>query len=243
MKYGRTDGEGVTSSSSSSSSSSSGSSSGDGSGGARRYVSPTLPGDGGTEASFVVVFDFDKTLAVKHVGPFDVSSSVEDRCFGGAARVQSLNDLFADIRGRGGEIHICTRNSSHLVEKSLGARCQRGFGPNLGGVGLLPSVSSIVGVECMDWETPKSSAIKSLARSTPPHRILFVDDDASNINEVESAIPGCGLLHVKGRGMDGDDIAFVRRWLAVEAEAEANEDEGGITTTATTPEAGVAAFR
>ena len=170
-----------------------------------------LPSEG---AVAICVFDFDKTLAIKHVGQFDVSSTAEERCFGGADRVRALTEMFEAIQSAGAEIHICTRNSIHVVQKSLGPRCQQGWGPNQGGIGLLSSVKSIVGLENMSWDMPKSRAIHGqIAQGTANNRILFVDDDANNTNEVQTNIPGCTVLHVKGKGMTLEDMTFVKNWV------------------------------
>lgn len=78
-----------------------------------------------------------------------------ERCFGGAARLQLLNELFLELRSVAVSIVILTRNSEHTVKKALAA------------VGLV--VCQVIGDEMFDMDVLKSTSIFQGV----PHRITF----------------------------------------------------------------------
>jgi hypothetical protein len=147
----------------------------------------------------VVVFDFDRTLSAKHVGPFDMSggssAEVARSCFGGPRRVAELASLLGQLSSRQeGQctLWVVTRNSEHVVKKALRA------------VGLLePFFSgsdSIIGTESFEHPQRKSDALKALVLAPDQvlSNVLFVDDDPGEVEDVRSAV-GCAV-HRVGRG-------------------------------------------
>ena len=181
----------------------------------------------------VVIFDFDRTLSVKHVGPFDVhavhagavqrqssagrhappslgkaaqADQLVARCFGGHARVAALGALLAELEAAGCELWVVTRNAAHTVGRALG------------GTGLARHFAGIVGSELFGFKEGKSAAIQTHVLH-PARRcgsgsggggqrgVLFVDDSAAEVAEVGAAL-GCATLHAAqqhggGRGGRG----------------------------------------
>lgn len=163
-----------------------------------------------------VVFDFDCTLSTKHVGGFDVTSDIANRCFGGIARLNLLLRLFEFLRSSQVAIFVITRNSSYVVNKALG------------GVGLLPFVTSVLGFEQYGQDTPKSNIIarqilepSGFASTThfkasgigQTQQLLFVDDDQTNIRDAQATL-GCAVLAVNSKtAMAASDCDFVKKWV------------------------------
>jgi len=174
-----------------------------------------------SEIPRIVIFDFDRTLAVRHVGMFDVNGDVAGRCFGGPSRTGKLSKLLRELRAEGCTLWVVTRNSAHIVNKALTA------------VALRPLFAGIVGNETFGDEfdsasglnkTAKSVAIRrhvlTAAQDTPlaiAHMVLFVDDDAAEVSEVSNAL-SCATIHAGATnahgegGMSGADMEAVRRW-------------------------------
>ena len=175
-------------------------------------------GVAGARTRGLVVFDFDLTLAAKNVGIFDLEDC-EDRCFGGAARVAMLRSMLEQLAAAGVEMAVLTFNSSHTVRKSLGPPP----GCNLLALlrGAKTNAQTVVGCEDEECEGAhgykKSAAIaRRWLGSLPPERVLFVDDDRKNIEDVERGCPGVATRRVADPrgGMGAEDCEAVLEWLA-----------------------------
>ena len=68
-----------------------------------------------------VVLDYDRTISCIEVGQFDLSSSdrnqVISRVFGGAKRLQRLEEEIAKLKSLGVIVSILSMNSSHVIQK------------------------------------------------------------------------------------------------------------------------------
>lgn len=177
--------------------------------GSRSRAGPGLSGRTGSQASHtgVAVFDFDQTLTTRHVGVFEDMASIEGRAFGGPERVAVLRDMLAGLRDRGAAVALVTRNSRHVVSKALGQ------------VGLLRFVNpgSIFGFEDYGDDVPKSTVVAE--RVLAPFRLkvsqaLFVDDDPSNITDLEERCPGIAVLKCPRTGLSEEEIRQVATWAA-----------------------------
>ena len=162
-----------------------------------------------TESGRAAVFDFDRTLAIKHVGIFDLGSEIQERLFGGASRCQLLDAMLRDLRKGGCTCFVITRNSSHVVDKALAA------------VGLRSHFAAIIGNEVFDFDEKKSDMIRAHImgkNNLSPSDIIFVDDSATEVSDVRENV-GCRVVHAAiepatGGGMSQEDCSAVLDWLS-----------------------------
>lgn len=153
----------------------------------------------------VAVFDFDQTLSSRHLGVFEDLDQVEERTFGGAARVKILKDMLERVIASGAIVTLVTRNSKHVVSRALKK------------VGLLQCFARelIFGFEDYDDLTPKSKVI--LERILPilglrGEAVMFVDDDSSNIVDVQTRCPDAKVLQSARTGLTAADCDDIVRW-------------------------------
>lgn len=147
----------------------------------------------------VAVFDFDQTLTVEHAGPHHLGGGTDalSRLFGGHERWASLKGMLGDMASAGVELHVCTFNSEHVVRSALGASVASLF-------------HTVAGRE--SFLSGKAEAVRSIVGGRAA-RVLFVDDDPYNVQEVATAVPGCHVRFVAGdRGMESTDIQFCLDW-------------------------------
>ena len=159
------------------------------------------------ESPLIVVFDFDKTLSVKHVGPMDCNDA-RDRCFGGSARTQKLVTMLRTLHDLGAELYVLSRNLEYTVKKALGRRP---------GIDVLELFTSIVGNERCDFGQLKSEGLQEqILQGRPGDNLLFVDDDPSNTKDVKGALPTTTVRLIPGlqNGMNDGDMDFVQDWAA-----------------------------
>lgn len=153
----------------------------------------------------VVVFDFDQTLSTRHVGVFEDMARIGARAFGGPERVQMLRDLLSEL-SENATIAVVSRNSRYVINKVLqNLELSRFF-----------TASLIFGFEDFGDEIPKSSVIlKHILRalSLPASRGIFVDDDPSNVAEVQSTIPGIATLKSPRFGLGSQECRRILELL------------------------------
>lgn len=162
-------------------------------------------GRGEAQCEGAVVFDFDQTLTTRHVHPFEDVQTAVDRVFGGADRVAMLRTMLEQVRACGMAVAIITRGSRHIAKKFLGA------------VGLLQYVTwgLVFGNEDYDDSAPKSSVLAKHVLPVlrvPPENVLFIDDDASNIDDVHHRIPGCQFIMPARSGLGEQDCMQIVIW-------------------------------
>jgi FMN phosphatase YigB (HAD superfamily) len=153
-------------------------------------------------------FDFDRTLAIKHVGPFDMGDDVVDRIFGGAARVQIIAALLKDLTQGNCKCYVITRNSAYVVHKALTA------------IGIRDYFVEIIGSETFDFKDRKSGVIHThilQPEELAPRDLIFIDDDVREVKDVQEVV-GCTALRAAydpptGGGMSEKDVQAVRSWL------------------------------
>lgn len=153
----------------------------------------------------VIVFDFDQTLSTRHVGVFEDMARIGERAFGGPERVQMLRDLLSEL-SESATIAVVSRNSRYVINKVLqNLELSRFFAASL-----------IFGFEDFGDEIPKSSVIlKHIlpALSLPASRGIFVDDDPSNVAEVQSNIPGIATLKCPRFGLGSQECRRILEQL------------------------------
>jgi len=173
----------------------------------RRSRQPPGCSFGSTKCIGAAVFDFDQTLAVRHVSVFEDMIYVADRIFGGEARVEMLRTMFDQLRGRSIIISVVTRNARHVIRKTLGA------------IGLLRYVAEdlIFGFEDYDDDIPKSSVVRDRvlpALDLIQDGVLFVDDDGGNIRDMEANCPRAKCLQAPKSGITSCECALILDWAA-----------------------------
>jgi len=151
--------------------------------------------------SGVVVLDFDQTLSTRHVGVFEDVSRITDRAFGGSQRVEMLRDLLSTL-SQSVLIAVVSRNSRHVISKVLQhLDLKRFFAENL-----------IFGFEDFGDEIPKSWVIQNRILSPfhlPASRVVFVDDDPGNVEEVNGKIPGIVTVKCPRFGLGQEECAKI----------------------------------
>jgi len=153
------------------------------------------------------IFDFDQTLTVRHVGPFEDLTHVvkAHRVFGGPERTEMLQRLFEQLQTSHVVIALVTRNSRHVVGKALHH------------AGLLEYMSKelMFGFEDYGDEVPKSTVV--LDRILPAlgleqNRAIFIDDDRGNMKDMQSCCPGAALIHCPRVGLGGTECGNIVAW-------------------------------
>eukprot|EP00662_Eupelagonemidae_sp_cell21_P054230 gene54231-42634_t len=141
-----------------------------------------------------VVFDFDHVLAVTELGATDVAHDLVAGGFGGATRVAQLRTMLASLAAGGAALAVVSRNSRDVVRRALGPP------PGVGLAGFFrPHL--VLGWE--DYDGAKSAAIRYKVLAPLGLRAdacLFVDDDAANVADARSGLPGAKVVHVAGGG-------------------------------------------
>lgn len=153
----------------------------------------------------VAVFDFDQTLTCRHVGVFEDLEQVLQRSFGGPGRMEVLHHMFDRLRACHVAILVVTRNSAHVVKQALGR------------VGIMPYVndSFIFGFEDYGDNVPKSRVIREKILEVFGLRasaLLFVDDDPSNIADVDKECPGCKTIQPPRHGLQQEHCDQIVAW-------------------------------
>jgi phosphoglycolate phosphatase-like HAD superfamily hydrolase len=163
----------------------------------------------GSSRHLAAAFDFDRTLAIKHVGPFDLGNDVVDRIFGGQERVDILASLLKELAQANCKCYVITRNSAHVVHKALTA------------IGIRDYFLQIIGNETFDFGERKSGIIDAYIlepSKLTPADVIFIDDDAREVKDVQQVV-GCTSVRAAydpptGGGMSAKDCQAVRDWLA-----------------------------
>jgi len=189
----------------------------------------------------LLIFDFDKTLSSKQVGPFDTTTAKEvaERCFGGQGRVDMLKSLFNELAEHGNcQFWVVTRNSEYIVNKALKA------------IQLRHLFQGIIGNESFDLLTRKSKAIQDYVLNAsndnkvngrsprvnsltapvssrsfnqsriPMSKVLFIDDEPKECQDVTAQL-GCYVHQVAstnvllGGGMGPSDVEKIRKWCGL----------------------------
>jgi len=171
---------------------------------------PSGPGGGpagGGRGRFagVAVFDFDQTLTVRHLGVFEDLGQVRERSFGGAARLGMLTDMLGQLQARGVAITLVTRNSSHTVQQALKR------------ADLWPFVTDglVFGFEDYDNEVPKSHVVREQilrALGLRDAAAIFVDDDPSNIVDMQENCPNARVLRCPRQGLGEAECRDIVAW-------------------------------
>jgi len=161
----------------------------------------------GSEACGVLVLDFDRTLSVKHVCIFDIEDATT-RAFGGVSRVETLQRTLQHVRSCGVLVTVVTRNARHIIQKALGRRP---------GVGLMDYVADgmVFGFEDYPDEMPKSQVITEhilQPRQLSAADLLFVDDDAQNVEDVLHACPGAQVIRSPRDGIGVNECDTICQW-------------------------------
>lgn len=171
----------------------------------------------------IAVFDFDRTLTTDEIHTVHgTSSNLKDKAFGGAHRVEALQNLFQDLKGGGVVLSIVSYNSKKVIIKALDA------------VGLAHHIDAAMVFGRETWESQVNSGYWSKARvlqhhiaepaGAAAHDILFIDDDPGHCREVASVLPqACVILVPRtsklsrlktqtNGGMQEAHITAVRAW-------------------------------
>lgn len=155
----------------------------------------------------LVVFDFDQTLTVKIVSGADCQAAV-DMAFGGSLRVAMIQHMLNKCRTHGIEVAIVSNTCPKaIIQQAMGRRP---------GTELLPFVNLkfIFGSDELPGDTPKSAVIGhllSILRLTPD-KLMFVDDESCNIEDVKSRFAGAALIQPPQDGMGRQQCEAVCAW-------------------------------
>ncbi|KAJ1639748.1 hypothetical protein T492DRAFT_934187 [Pavlovales sp. CCMP2436] len=151
----------------------------------------------------IIAIDFDGTLAVRDVAPWDMTA-----VFGNKQRVEQVGDWLRELKGLGSSLQIVSRNARAVIKPCV---------QHAGWTDLFDEIFGREDVERYSaWHGRKSVLLGKLLVAKNGLRcedVLFVDDDASNCRDVEKHLPGMGIVHVKGkRGLESDDMQKVVAW-------------------------------
>jgi FMN phosphatase YigB (HAD superfamily) len=159
-----------------------------------------------TGALFLVVLDFDQTLAVSEISFFEASSGdVRVEVFGGVPRHDLLSRFLLELSSRGASLAIVSYNSAVLIRQILRAvGWEAHFGDRVYGRD-----------EVHRYNHSKSACIKH--ELMQPLRIvsadtIFVDDDAHNCRAVMQL--GVRAVHINHPGGMGEkEMGAVMEWV------------------------------
>lgn len=179
----------------------------------------------------LLALDFDCTLASREINfDADLWASMLESGFGGADRVQALDALFSELSDTHGvELAIVSYNSSAVIRKALRAvGLARHFPPErVFGSDAFVTTSSLRNspvspVAPGRWR--KDILIQQLLLSPlglSADGLLFVDDDASHIDDVAQTLPSAQTLLLTpdgesetAQGIQGAQMEAIRRWAA-----------------------------
>jgi hypothetical protein len=165
-----------------------------------------LPDAGKASSAFaaLVCIDFDSTLAVRDVAPWDT-----EHVFGDAARHARIEAWLLELDALGATLAIVSRNSRGVVKFCLD---KAGWTALFGG-----RVYTGEDVERYSaWNGHKSPLLRKVL--IEPNRlrvedVLLVDDQERVLLEVRKAVPGMSTRLVAGPcGLEPDDLAHVTAW-------------------------------
>jgi len=157
----------------------------------------------------VIVFDFDQTLSIRHIGVFEdlsSASAVVDRVFGGKQRLDALRDVLEHAKAKQVLVTLVSRNSKHVVKKALAS------------AGLLPYFADglIFGFEDYEDSTPKSEIITKRilqACGLSVGDLLFVDDDGENIRDFQEHFHGASAIQPSRGGVTSEELTQIIAWM------------------------------
>ena len=164
----------------------------------------------------LLVLDFDKTLAVIDVATFNPSVNGEhERVFGPTERYESLVGLLETVKKDDTTVSTIVSFNTERVIQSV-----------LDNAGLSGYFKHVIGREAFmaSGYPMKSRKILELMvkeRVSDNRHVIFLDDNAKNIHDVNSYIPGSNVVWVRNAtGLTDEHQDEVRKWLADTGKAE-----------------------
>lgn len=156
-----------------------------------------------TQGSPLLALDFDGTLAVRDVMPWDLAHA-----FGPPERVAELEAWLRKLRELGVTLIIVSRNTRKVVTHCI---------TNAGWIGLFAHVFGREDVESYSaWHGRKSVLIRRILLERyrmQAEDLLFIDDDPAHCSDVCKRVPGAAILHVRGkRGLEEADLCKAMVW-------------------------------
>jgi predicted enzyme involved in methoxymalonyl-ACP biosynthesis len=156
-------------------------------------------------SAVIVALDFDGTLAVRDVLPWDMSHA-----FGSAERVAMIGAWLRELKKEGARLTIVSRNAQQIILACL---------EQVGWAALFEG--GIYGREHVEryssWHGRKSPLIRKVlceCNRLGPESVIMIDDDPSNCRELEKHMPGLKVVLVSGRrGLETQDLAPVSEWV------------------------------
>ena len=152
--------------------------------------------EGADSRQGLVVFDFDKTLAIVEAGTFLLGdhTMVAKRVFGGVGRVEMLREMLEHLRSEGFALAVISYNSEHNIIKALQNRK----------VGLLRYFGKVLGRETVmaeNCDSAKSYWIKKLATTEArcsEEKCILLDDCLDNIRDMRNNLPHSETVYIDG---------------------------------------------
>jgi HAD superfamily phosphatase (TIGR01681 family) len=169
----------------------------------------------------LLILDFDRTLSAEEIGMWHDHGNMLERGFGGAARVDALRTLLAQLDAAGVIIAIVSYNSKKVICKAL----------KIVKIDAIPA-ARIWGHEAYEdgdrrWSKSKVIASQLLSPlGVAAADVLFVDDDPSHVTELSTELGVRALLVPRPvqrdvrhtakplGGMQRAEMDAVRAWAA-----------------------------
>jgi len=154
----------------------------------------------------VAVFNFDQTLATRHVGPLEDLGQAVESIFGGVERVDLLSAMMECLHKERVAVTIVSRNSLHVITKAL----QRS--------GLLQYVipGFILGYERFQLDNDsKSSLVRDQILSPlelAEAELCFIDDDIGSVEDIRANCPKAARLLCPGKGLGRPECDLIMSW-------------------------------
>ena len=157
----------------------------------------------------VAVFDFDQTLAVKEVSPWIDRARMVDLGFGGRERIEMLKAMLQGLAENGVAAVICSFNARDVIHSALNT------------TGLHEYFRTDLTMDREDAEVVKWRKNRVISNRILPalgilegagENILFADDDPSNVQHVQAALPRATTVKVPKGGLGQAHCLKILEW-------------------------------
>lgn len=157
----------------------------------------------------IVVFDFDKTLTVEHIGHWHSHSNMHQG-FGGSQRLSMLDSMLSALQASGVTLAIVSYNDKRVILRALKIcelhhffQTELVFGSEVFADGEKWSKVHVINNHILD-----RTGLKAI-------NMLFIDDDMGNCREVKHHFPECQCVRATN-GIQANEVSLILTWSDAE---------------------------
>ncbi|GMH87547.1 hypothetical protein TrVE_jg9514 [Triparma verrucosa] len=161
------------------------------------------------------VFDFDQTLTCVETSEFHFSSDNKvasvNQVFGSQHRMNMIVEMLKELKGKGCRISILSNNSSFVIRKCLRKLCPEAES-------CFERILGFEDVQCNNLGMPCSKSVSILdiigrnSSNSSSRSVIFIDDNKTNIRDVQKIEGGVETKLIARGGMDEADIQEIIDW-------------------------------